>query len=92
MSKKSEHSNVKLLPVGDSQPMALNIEALHAAKRSLDQGALTPSFGPWRADIVKLLNDSLATELVCVALQAPPLHRARAGIVQNCGRILGACQ
>jgi bacterioferritin len=66
MSKKSEHSNVKLLPVGDSQPMALNIEALHAAKRSLDQGAVTPSFGPWRADIVKLLNDSLATELVCV--------------------------
>ena len=27
---------------------------------------MTPSHGPWRADLVKLLNDSLATELVCV--------------------------
>ena len=66
MLKKTEASNVKLLPVGDNLPMVLNEEALNAAKRSLDQGAVTPSFGPWRADIVKLLNDSLATELVCV--------------------------
>ena len=27
---------------------------------------MTPSYGPWREDIVKLLNDALATELVCV--------------------------
>lgn len=27
---------------------------------------MTPSYGPWRDDIVKLLNDALATELVCV--------------------------
>jgi bacterioferritin len=27
---------------------------------------VTPSYGPWREDIVKLLNDALATELVCV--------------------------
>ena len=66
MLKKTEVSNVKLLPVGDNQPMALNMDAINAAKHSLDQGAVTPSFGPWRADIVKLLNDSLATELVCV--------------------------
>ena len=32
----------------------------------LDQGAVTPSYGPWREDIIKLLNDALATELVCV--------------------------
>ena len=25
-----------------------------------------PAYGPWRDDIVKLLNDSLATELVCI--------------------------
>jgi len=37
-----------------------------AASRSLDEGAVTPSYGPWRDDIVKLLNDALATELVCV--------------------------
>ena len=27
---------------------------------------MTPSYGPWREDVVKLLNDALATELVCV--------------------------
>jgi bacterioferritin len=37
-----------------------------AASESLDEGAVTPSYGPWRDDIVKLLNDALATELVCV--------------------------
>ncbi len=66
MLKKTETSNVKLLPVGAPPAMVLNTEAIEAAKRSLDQGAVTPSFGPWRTDIVKLLNDSLATELVCV--------------------------
>jgi bacterioferritin len=46
--------------------LALDPKALEAAKRSLDDGAVTPHFGPWREDIIKLLNDSLATELVCV--------------------------
>jgi bacterioferritin len=27
---------------------------------------VTPSYGPWREDIIKLLNDALATELVCI--------------------------
>jgi bacterioferritin len=46
--------------------MSLNHAALDAARRSLDQGAITPGYGPWREDIIQLLNDSLATELVCV--------------------------
>ncbi|RQP25962.1 ferritin-like domain-containing protein [Piscinibacter terrae] len=46
--------------------LELNEKAIEAAKRSLDDGAVTPSYGPWRDDIVKLLNDALATELVCV--------------------------
>ena len=49
-----------------TSPMVLDESAIDAARRSLDQGAVTPSYGPWRDDIVKLLNDSLATELVCV--------------------------
>ena len=48
------------------QPMVLDEAAIDAARASLDQGAVTPSYGPWRDDIIKLLNDSLATELVCV--------------------------
>ena len=38
---------------------------LDAAKSSLENGPVTPSYGPYRDDIVKLLNDALATELVC---------------------------
>ena len=46
--------------------LQLDQGALDAAKSHLEQGAVTPSYGPWRDDIVKLLNDSLATELVCI--------------------------
>jgi bacterioferritin len=47
-------------------PLKLDQGALDAAKNHLEEGAITPSYGPWRDDIVKLLNDSLATELVCI--------------------------
>jgi bacterioferritin len=46
--------------------LELNQQGLDNAKRSLDQGAVVPSYGPWREDIIKLLNDALATELVCI--------------------------
>ena len=49
-----------------SPQLKLDEKKLEAAKRSLDEGAMVPSFGPWRDDIVKLLNDALATELVCI--------------------------
>lgn len=48
------------------EPLRLDQKAIDAAKQSLDKGAVTPSYGPWREDIIKLLNDSLATELVCI--------------------------
>jgi bacterioferritin len=54
-----------LTPVSEPR-LQLDQTALDAAKRSLEDGAVTPSYGPWRADIVKLLNDALATELVCI--------------------------
>lgn len=46
--------------------MTLDMDALRAAATNLDDGAITPAFGPHRDAIVKLLNDALATELVCV--------------------------
>lgn len=49
-----------------SHTLALDEAALQAAKRDLDDGAVTPSYGPWREPILKLLNESLATELVCI--------------------------
>ena len=66
MTTHNDPTNVKHLPVAEHQRMTLDETALAAAKRSLDQGAVTPSYGPWRKEIIKLLNDSLATELVCV--------------------------
>jgi len=46
--------------------LQLDEAAISAAGQSLDDGAVTPGYGPWRDDIVKLLNDALATELVCI--------------------------
>lgn len=49
-----------------SEPMVLDTQRLEAAKKSLDQGAVTPEYEKWREGIIRLLNDSLATEMVCV--------------------------
>ena len=49
-----------------TQRLILNQESIDSAKRGLGNGAVTPSYGPWRDDIVSLLNGALATELVCV--------------------------
>ena len=46
--------------------LVINEAGLQAARKSLDDGAVTPAYGPHREAIIKLLNDSLATELVCV--------------------------
>ena len=51
--------------VSSRERLELDNAALEAAKRSLEKGAVTPSYGPWREDIIKLLNDALATEIVC---------------------------
>ena len=79
MAVKHHPSNVKPLPVADSAPMKLDEAAIDAARRSLDQGAVTPNYGPWREDVIKLLNDSLATELVCV-LRYKRHHFTAAGL------------
>ena len=66
MKNQPISTNVQPLPKTVEQRLQLDQTALDAAKRSLEDGAVTPSYGPWREDIVKLLNDALATELVCV--------------------------
>ena len=66
MAANKQTTTVQPLPVPERKPMVLDEAAIDAARRSLDQGAVTPNYGPWRADVIKLLNDSLATELVCV--------------------------
>jgi bacterioferritin len=64
MSNSSFSSATTPAP-GTNDRLQLDERALEAAKRSLESGAVTPSYGPWREDIIRLLNDALATELVC---------------------------
>lgn len=59
--------------------MTLDHQRLEAVKQSLDQGAVTPEVQPWREPIIKLLNDSLATELVC-ALRYKRHHFTASGL------------
>jgi len=66
MTMKNKSDNVTTLPIAMHERLVLDEKGLADAKLSLDQGAVTPSYGPWREDIVQLLNDALATELVCV--------------------------
>ena len=47
-------------------PLMLDETAVQRARKSLEDGAVTPSSSPWREQIIELLNTSLATELVCV--------------------------
>jgi bacterioferritin len=49
-----------------SDRLVLDTAALDAARQDMENGAVTPASSPWREDIIKLLNDALATELVCV--------------------------
>lgn len=51
---------------GPHERLALDESALEAARRRIDDGAVTPSIAPFRDDLVRLLNDALATELTCV--------------------------
>lgn len=65
LAKRSPREQASSADTGQDQRMVLDQKAIDEAKRSLDKGAVTPHYGPWRKDIIQLLNDSLATELVC---------------------------
>jgi len=60
-------------------PMLLDETAVQRARKSLEDGAVTPSSSPWREQIIELLNASLATELVCV-LRYKRHHYTASGI------------
>lgn len=65
---KTEKTDTTVTPFkpATEKRLVLDEAALEASRRKVADGAVTPSYGPWRDDIVKLLNDALATELVCV--------------------------
>src|SRR5712691_2131630 len=49
------------------QPFVTDIQTLRArARQHIEQGAVTEGYSADRATVVKLLNEALATEIVCV--------------------------
>jgi bacterioferritin len=79
MVARNKSGNVEPLARVQTKRLALNEAAIESARHSLDQGAVTPHYGPWREDVIQLLNDSLATELVCV-LRYKRHHFTAAGL------------
>ncbi|HVL34328.1 MAG TPA: ferritin-like domain-containing protein [Burkholderiales bacterium] len=62
------------------QPFLTDIKTLRArARQHIEQGAITESYRADRATVVKLLNEALATEIVCV-LRYRRHHFMAAGI------------
>ena len=50
-----------------SQSLPTDVKALRQrARQHIEQGAVTAGYGADRKNVLKLLNDSLATEIVCV--------------------------
>ena len=50
-----------------NKPFLTDIKTLRArARQHIDQGAITAGYGADRDTVVKLLNEALATEIVCV--------------------------
>lgn len=51
----------------DNAPFLTDVEAVRSRARDhLEQGALTPNYGGDVATAIRLLNDAIATEIVCV--------------------------
>ncbi|MRX08945.1 ferritin-like domain-containing protein [Pseudoduganella sp. FT25W] len=49
-----------------THPAGIDTEAIRAAARNLDDGAVTSGYKGDREAVIKMLNDALATELVCI--------------------------
>jgi len=66
MALNEELTVARQAPGADHERMVQNEAAIEVSPGSLDPRAAPSQFNPWRQDIIKALNDSLATELVCV--------------------------
>jgi bacterioferritin len=54
-------------PAGPASPLATDLATIRArARRHIEDGAITESYSADREAVIKLLNEALATEIVCV--------------------------
>jgi bacterioferritin len=55
------------MPAPANQPFLTDVKTLRErARQHIEEGAVTQSYGADRETVVKVLNDALATEIVCV--------------------------
>jgi bacterioferritin len=66
MDFNDEPSAARQAPGADHECRVQNEAPMQVSTGSVALNAAVPQFNPWRQDIIKALNDSLATELVCV--------------------------
>ena len=64
MASPQDHSSNR--PGAGADMPTLDDATLQAARRSVEPGSPLAAGGPWRQGLIQLLNDALATELVCV--------------------------
>lgn len=58
---------IKTKTQNGNEKFVMDVKAIRAnARKNLDKGAITETYTADRQTVLKLLNDSLATELVCV--------------------------
>ena len=67
----------------DTFPLDLN-EIRRAAREHMNQGAVTPAYRADRTQVIEILNQALATELVCVLRYKNHYHMARGVHGQTC--------
>ncbi|KMY85270.1 Bacterioferritin [Candidatus Paraburkholderia calva] len=62
----SKSSAVKAASNDSKSAFVIDVEKIrNDARQHMDEGPVTPSYGADRQTVLKLLNDSLATEIVC---------------------------
>ncbi len=74
-----DHNKVQPIRPAAHRKLELDQEAIETVKSILDGGSLLPGDDADRKDIIQLLNDSLATELVC-ALRYKRHHFTASGL------------
>lgn len=66
MPAPHELNNVTQFPHAAHRRRMLDEPANDAARQSPEEGIAVADIGAWRDDLIQLLNDALATELVCM--------------------------
>jgi len=62
----SKSSAAKAAPGTSKDPFVLDVEKIRSdARQHMDEGPVTATYGADREVVLKLLNDALATEIVC---------------------------